>query len=96
LIPFEFLCYEPNRCDNYEFFSSFAGKPGTDPISLPSQDVSTLVDTCIKDIAKRLPGHHHPVGSLAPLPQRLCLKILKHLMKKKTLTPKTLNSFVPW
>ena len=87
---------DPNCCNNLELYSSFAVGPEPDSVCLPSQEVATLVDTCIKDIAKRLPGHHHPVGSLASLSQRLSLKIIRHLMKKKTLTAKTLKSFIPW
>ena len=58
--------------------------------------VETLVGLCVSHVCHRLSGHGLPIVSLGGLPHTICDKVLAQLMKSKTLTPKTLQPFLPW
>ena len=60
------------------------------------RDVPRLEGLCINHVSHRLPGHQNPLSTLGILPHELCDKILTHLMKNKTLTPKAMQAFIHW
>ncbi|CAH3185471.1 unnamed protein product [Porites evermanni] len=58
------------------------------------RDVQRLEDLCINHVGYRLPGHQNPISSLGTLPHAVCDKILMHLMKNKSLSPKAMQAFI--
>lgn len=60
------------------------------------RDVQRLEDLCINHVGHRLPGHQNPINSLGTLPHAVCDKILMHLMKNKSLSPKAMQAFISW
>lgn len=60
------------------------------------RDVQRLEDLCINHVGHRLPGHQNPISSLGTLPHAVCDKILMHLMKNKSLSPKAMQAFISW
>ena len=60
------------------------------------RDVQRLEDLCINHVGHRLPGHQNPINSLGTLPHAVCDKILIHLMKNKSLSPKAMQAFISW
>lgn len=60
------------------------------------RDVQRLEDLCINHVGHRLPGHQNPISSLGTLPHAVCDKILIHLMKNKSLSPKAMQAFISW
>ena len=74
---------------------------GTSRVSQEDQpilhrDVQRLEDLCINHVGHRLPGHQNPINSLGTLPHAVCDKILIHLMKNKSLSPKAMQAFISW
>lgn len=83
------------------FGSLFDTYPGPSRVTQEEQpllhrDVQRLEDLCINHVSHRLPGRQNPLTTLGMLPHDLCDKILTHLMKNKTLTPKAMQAFIPW
>eukprot|EP00118_Oscarella_pearsei_P019402 m.206150 g.206150 ORF g.206150 m.206150 type:complete len:875 (+) comp39668_c0_seq37:26-2650(+) len=61
------------------------------------KQVQTLTDICVGSVAKRLPGYlvRCPLVTLGALPRSIVTKILKLLIREKTLRPKTLTALLP-